>query len=276
MCCQNDDEWDVARHLPPEKVLKHVPSVCDVLLEHPEVRKLDWNSMADVGVAASGTDWAKSFWLWYRRRCVVEPDMKLSSKPHILDNLKVLWHQEADGSVALEPLWERRRALHCKDLKAPLSACLRACNVLLVSGCDCPPVDHPDALARALSAAWSQGERVNEGTVCSEEGWRDLLAILIKSQLPEALEMAKVLPLFRNWQGTLIPPDLQLFPVKVTQAFREAVRPLRLELLAETEGSIVQFLLRLGVTETELHLKAVSGIGTLGYLQGGTHVRMGT
>ena len=113
-----------------------------------------------------------------------------------------------------------------------------------------PPVDNPDALARALSSAWkNHGECINTETRFLDEGWRDLLEILIKSRLPEASEMASVLPLFRNWQQILVTPDLQLFPVRVSSAFRTAVMPLSLDLLSEMDGGIVQFLFRLGVTE---------------------------
>ena len=214
VCCQKDDDWDVVQHFPLEMVLKHVAEVSRVLLEHPQVRRLDRKTMADVGQYASGIHWATSFWIWYRRQCasVEEHDLKLGSEPHIFDHLEVLWHQEVDKSVTLKPLWERARALHCRDLEAPMVACLRACNVLLVVGCDCPPVDRPDALARALFSAWKgHGECINPDVFCEDRGWRDLLHILIKSPLPEAKEMAKVLPLFKDWQGKLVSPQLQLF-----------------------------------------------------------------
>ena len=116
-----------------------------------------------------------------------------------------------------------------------------------VDNCDCPPIDHHDALARALS--WALKSRRERITGVQDQGWRDLLKILIKSELPEALEMARVLPLFRNCGGTLVTPDRQLFPLRVSPEFRVAVAPLSLELLSETDGSIVQFLSRLRVTE---------------------------
>ena len=226
VCCRTDEESNIARHFPSEVVLQHIPSISEVLLEHPQVQKLDRSAVAKFGAAARGTDWAKSFWTWYRRQCVTNPDLKLDrgAQRHIFDDLEVLWHQEADGSVTLKPLRERRRALHCEDLEAPVVACLRACNVLLKS----------------------RRERI---TGVQDQGWRDLLKILIKSELPEALEMARVLPLFRNCGGTLVTPDRQLFPLRVSPEFRVAVAPLSLELLSETDGSIVQFLSRLRVTE---------------------------
>jgi hypothetical protein len=249
VCCRTDEESEIARHFPSEVVLQHIPSISEVLLEHPQVQKLDRSAVAKFGAAARGTDWAKSFWTWYRRQCVTNPDLKLDrgAQRHIFDDLEVLWHQEADGSVTLKPLRERRRALHCEDLEAPVVACLRACNVLVVSNCDCPPIDHHDALARALS--WALKSRRERITGVQDQGWRDLLKILIKSELPEALEMARVLPLFRNCGGTLVTPDRQLFPLRGSPEFRVAVAPLSLELLSETDGSIVQFLSRLRVTE---------------------------
>lgn len=234
--------------------MKHVAEVSKVLLEHPQVRRLDRKTMADVGQYASGIDWATSFWTWYRRQCasVEDKDLKLGLEPHIFDHLEVLWHQEVDKSVTLRPLRERRRALHCSDFEAPMVACLRACNVLLVVGCDCPPVDDSDALARALFSAWKkEGECINPDFLCEDQGWRDLLRILIKSPLPEAMEMAKVLPLFKDWQGKLVSPQLQLFP-KTSKELRAAVQPLSLDLLSETDGSIVQFLFDLGVTVAQM------------------------
>ena len=96
---------------------------------------MDRRAVAEVGAAAVGTDWATSFWTWYRRYC---GDLKLGPEDHVFDDLEVLWHQEADGSVTLKPLRERRWALHCEDLDAPVVDCLRACNVLLVLNCERP------------------------------------------------------------------------------------------------------------------------------------------
>eukprot|EP00913_Durusdinium_trenchii_P032687 g30596.t1 len=86
---------------------------------------------------------------------------------------------------------------------------------------------------------------------CEDQGWRDLLEALIRSQVPEASEIAKALPLFRNWQKQLVTPSLQLFPLSVSDRFRKAVSTLSFDLLSENDGHIVQFLRKLEVVEME-------------------------
>lgn len=250
-CCRNEDDWDLARHLPGHRTLKNVMRASQVLLQHPQVREVDFEAVAELGVHASGEAWAGAFWRWYRRRCLHRPEMKLDPAPHLLDQLQVLWHQEADGSIRLHPLHQRHRALSCRDLRAPIVKCLRACHVLIVLDCDCPPVHDPNALAHALCWARKHHGPADFRMSCEDQGWRDLLEALIRSQVPEASEIAKALPLFRNWQKQLVTPSLQLFPLSVSDRFRKAVSTLSFDLLSENDGHIVQFLRKLEVVEME-------------------------
>ena len=170
--CSTDDEWDLAQHFPPQRVLKHVKVASHVVLRHPQVHKVDFDTVAEVGVHASGEDWATSFWFWFHAQCLRHPDRKLGAGPHICDDLRVLKHLEVDGSITLHLLKERHRAIACEDFSAPMVAALRACQVLLVQGCECAPMHDAKALTLAVHSGLSNHGRNGE---CEEEGWRQVL-----------------------------------------------------------------------------------------------------
>lgn len=211
--CSSDDEWDLAQHFPPERVLRHVKMASHVVLRHPQVHKVDFDTVAEVGVHASGEAWATSFWAWFRAHCLRHPDRKLGAGPHICDDLRVLWHQEVDGSITLHPLKERHRAIACEDFSTPMVAALRACQVLLVQGCECAPLHDAKALTLAVHSGLSNHGLNGE---CEDEGWRQVLdaaylkiiichlmklllvrcQVLIRSKVPQARDIAQQLPLF--------------------------------------------------------------------------------
>ena len=55
----------------------------------------------------------------------------------------------------------------------------------------------------------------------------------------------------RNWRGHLATPSIKLFPLSVPPSFRRAAKRLTLDLLSETDGSVVEFLRELEVTEMD-------------------------
>ena len=262
VCCKDDEEWELAQHLPADVVLRHVPDACKVLLQFVQVRALDSQAIAEHGIRACGEDWARAFWHWYHLHCQRQPSLRLplpgeTEQEHPFDGLTVLCHakeNKKNSAMALYPLAERRRALQCQDLHAGFVPCLRACSILLVPAfCDCPPVQNPDALAAALRSSLSSSsfalapglEPPEPLEPLEPEGWRQLLEILMKSRTPEAVIAGKALPAFRHWNGNLGLPNKKLFPLTVSEKFRHAI--VTLNALSETDGTIIEFLRHLDV-----------------------------
>ncbi|CAE8650392.1 unnamed protein product, partial [Polarella glacialis] len=267
VCCSNEGDWDIAQHLPGNVVLRlaegaaAASAMAEVLLQHPQVRPLDVEAVAELGDSATGSERAKAFWNWHGFVSARNPAAKLPDPPgsqdHVFDNLQVLRAPSLDNGIgdteALWPLRERRRALCCVDLACDLSRGLAACNVLLTKESVFPSVDGPDAVARAVAWAGHQDSIPRfVAAAASEAAWRAVLEKLSRAQVPEATEAARLLPAFQRWGGGLGLADLELFPLTASKAMRAVLKDLQLQALDEQDGSVVELLRKMGVRELEL------------------------
>ena len=280
LCCANKDEWDLARHFPAENVwnqIQFVPESFKVLSQHGQICSLCFKSAAVLGKDASGQDFATSFWHWYDLRVAQETaEEKLPNPPgetqHILENLVVLPTVSHDGSSKLLPLWHRRGGLLATALgpESELAQGLGACEVLLVQQTSACPHISPDAVVRA--AHWAVHKALREGRCLDPRRvapncWRAVLQELARSQLAEAVEVARILPAFQDWDGQggqgLCLPDKPLFPPRASRQLRELLRSIRqvkLEVLLEEDMNVLALLKKMGTAEMPLDVLALKAL----------------
>ena len=243
------------RHFPKQSVLRSLPGD-DLLLAHPQVRRVDVTSVAELGLQASGGSFVKSFWRWFKLFVARTPAAKLSARPHPLDELTVLEACE-HGKFAFFPLSERRRALRCPNVE--LAKGLSACHVLL-SKVSAVPEATPDAVARALSVAMQMPTAIDPMKV-PLSSWRLVAMQLAKSELAEAVQVAHGLPAFHLWCSTepCLPSEVrQMFPSAVSKELRKLlrVRGVRLNVLEEEDEGLRELLSKMNIKQIPLEALA--------------------